>query len=703
MAEDRLGHSHRDGRAWSEPVQFGPYLLLKRLAVGGMSEVYLAKPTSGRVPAAQVIIKRLLPGLLDEAQSRSAFETEARVHMAARHPNVVEVFEAGEVDGEPYLAMEYVSGVDTFRLMRRAQSEMKAIAHGVAIYIARELLRALSCVHQVRDEGGVPLGIVHRDVTPSNIYLSDAGAVKLGDFGIARSLARAPAASQALKGKYAYLAPEQVSGEPFDHRADLFSLAVVLSELLIGQALFPGAGQLAVLLAIRDCRIDPLRASAHQLPRGLLPVLERALSRSPDSRYASADELCEELARFELPSRDALKSELAQLVRWAGDSGSLARRLEGVLRDSGKMPAVRVRTPLPERIPLGQPIAPAATAADVRMQDGRIVTAVPFAKLIELIVTGQLCGEDEVRMGDQSFQRVESIQVLARHLPPSTATTHRLDGPGVPDYAAELATSNMLEILSWVLVRRETGALFADRRATNSTPPAPPAAAARNISVGEPAPAVATRKELYFDHGKIVLVASSEPSELLGESLVRQGRIDRAELDLALAAMPRYDGRLGDTLIGLGLVDPVDVFRAIQNQGRARVAEMFRWQSGRISFYRGVVPARVDFRLDLDIPELMLLGLELSTSEASLRERFRGAMRSLFVPIRPPPPHALAVSWPSSVMTLVGALGTGRTLGEILSAVGSVNDMTDPDALRALEVALAGGIVEKRIQSTRVL
>src|SRR5512138_3641856 len=102
MTQGRPGQSRREGRTWSEPVLFGPYLLTKRLAVGGMSEVYLARPAEGDRPAPRLIIKRLLPGLLDEPQSRSAFETEARVHAAARHPNVVEVFDAGEVDGEPY-------------------------------------------------------------------------------------------------------------------------------------------------------------------------------------------------------------------------------------------------------------------------------------------------------------------------------------------------------------------------------------------------------------------------------------------------------------------------------------------------------------------------------------------------------------------------------------------------------------------------
>jgi serine/threonine-protein kinase len=676
-------------------------LLLKRIAVGGMSEVYLARPVTGSSPAPELVIKRLLPSLLDDPRGRQTFEMEASLHAAARHPNVVEVFEAGEVDGEPYLAMEYVAGVDAFRLMRRAQSDMRRIPTGMAVYLAREVCKALARVHRLTDEKGNPFSIVHRDVTPSNVYLSHEGAVKLGDFGIARSIADKPRASgsHVLKGKYGYLAPEQVSGDPFDHRADLFSLAVVLSEMIIGQPLFPGAGQLAVLLAIRDCRIDPLRASSGLLPKGLLPILEKALAKAPDDRFSSAEELNEAVAPYEQPDRATLIGELAQWVKWAGDPAMLAKRIEGALREStNKMAAVRLGTPLPQRVGTPMPqraivSPPPPASADVRTHGGRVMSNVSFAKLVEMIITGELVAEDEVAMSGQAFQRVEAIEVLARHLPPSTATTSRLDGPGVPDYAAELPATNMLEVLTWLLFRRETGVLFADR------PPAASGNESRPADVppsSRPLGSAATRKELYFDKGRLVLVASSEPSELLGEYLVRQGAIDRSELEMALLALPKYEGRLGDTLIGLGLVDPVDVFRAIQNQGRARVADTFRWPKGRVSFYRGVKPSRVDFRLDLDIPELMLAGLEDSATNDAVVQRHKDNLGRTVAPIRPPPSHAMSVAWPPSVLVLMGALGSGRKVNELLAALKSERKVEAHEALRALEIATAGGLVQSR-------
>jgi hypothetical protein len=321
------------------------------------------------------------------------------------------------------------------------------------------------------------------------------------------------------------------------------------------------------------------------------------------------------------------------------------------------------------------------------------LTDISFAKLVEFTVTGELGAQDEVAMAGQNFQRLEAIDVLARHLPPSTATTSRLDGPGVPDYAAELASTTMLDVLTWLLVRRETGALFADRPALPTRRPIPPGASVatsmRESGFGP------VRKELYFENGRLVLVASSEPSELLGEHLVRRGAIQRSELDAALLELPRYDGRLGDTLIGLGLVDAVEVFRAIESQGRARVAAIFRWSVGRVSFYRGVKPHRVDFRLDLDIPELMLAGLEESVADATIVERHRLAMETMFTPIRPPPHYAMSVAWPPSVLLLMGTLGSGRKLGDILATLKATRNMDSPEVLRAIEITLAGGLVRR--------
>ncbi|MGH7295999.1 MAG: serine/threonine-protein kinase, partial [Polyangiaceae bacterium] len=192
------------------PVKFGPYWLETRLAVGVTAEVYVARPIDAKAQPRRLVVKRLLPHFVTDVEGRTMFEREAALHAAVRHANVVEVYGSGMDGDEPWLAMELVDGCDLYRLLRRLGSDGRKLGPGVSVHVAREVLRALESVHGARDSTGQALGIIHRDVTPSNLYLSVDGVVKLGDFGIARSASRATmrsAGSAMLKGKFAYLSP----------------------------------------------------------------------------------------------------------------------------------------------------------------------------------------------------------------------------------------------------------------------------------------------------------------------------------------------------------------------------------------------------------------------------------------------------------------------------------------------------------------
>jgi eukaryotic-like serine/threonine-protein kinase len=585
---------------------FGPFVLERRIAVGGSAEVFLARPKVGTMPAVRLVVKRLLPTARDSGLD--LLEREAELHRAVPHPNVVTVFGAGMVGQEPYLAMEYVEGVDLYRLLRRCETEQRRLETGMAVYIARKVLAALSAVHAACGPDGAPLNIVHRDVTPSNIYLSIAGDVKLGDFGIARveqakltsspsfPAAIAPASASEptrLKGKFGYIAPEQIAGEPFDHRTDLFSLAALLGEMLIGERVFPGSGQLAVLLAIRDSNIEPLRSAASMLPDGMLAVCERALARDPDDRYMSAAELSAALEPFETPAKLQPKKRLAEWITWARDSSQLARKIEGQIRESvNRMQAAKSSSSQIQAVRTTSNNAQAEAGSRVRRPGGVSSDNMSFAKLIEMVATGDLSGDDEVALMGQPFRKIRDVHELARHLLPSTtATTSRVFEPGAPDYQALLRDTNMIHVLAHLRIRSETGALFVQR------------------TLG---PGRTSRKEIYLDRGRLHHVASSEREELLGEYLVRRGRISREQLEVALGALAQYNGRLGDTLIGMGFADAVDIFRAIRDQGRDRVAALCIWEEGLASFYRGTTPTRVDFPLDLDLASPMMAGSILS-------------------------------------------------------------------------------------------
>ncbi|MCC6217643.1 MAG: protein kinase [Polyangiaceae bacterium] len=582
---------------------FGPFVLERRIAVGGTAEVYLARPKLGTRPAPVLVVKRLLGGATSD-EDFGALEREATLHQAVSHPNVVRVFGAGMVGTEPYLAMEYVEGVDLYRLLRRVESEQRPVPAELGIYVAHEIAEALDSVHDARDASGQPLGIVHRDVTPSNIYLSVRGEVKLGDFGIARVGERAgpPPSGRGLKGKLGYLAPEQIAGEPADGRADLFALGAVLGEILIGERVFPGQGQLAVLLAIRDGNLEPLERQRENLPPGLHEVLTRALARDPAARYATGAALAAALVPFLPTPRAELAATLAQWVRWAQDQKGLASRIEGQIRDSvERMRAVRARSSgrIPAATPPPSSSRPGGSSwsglADVLCADGRRMSDLPFARLVELVASGDVGALDEVSVLGEPFRAIRDIPELARHLLPSTsATTGRLFAAGVPDYHVDLAETPMLAVLAALREKRADGALFVERMEQGSS----------------------QRKEIYLQQGKLHHVASYERDDRLGEYLVRRGALAREQLDAALRAVARNGGRLGDTLVALGLVEATDVFRALRDMGRDRVATLCTWSRGHVTFYRGTTATRVEFPLALDLATAMMAGAMLMGSEA---------------------------------------------------------------------------------------
>ncbi len=685
------------------PSRFGPFLLDTRLAVGGTAEVYLARPAvAGSGLPARLVVKRLLPHFAADSEGRTMFEREALLHAAVKHENVVTVFHAGQDDrGEPYLAMEYIEGVDGYRLLRRLRQEKVLLPVAIAVCVAREVLRALESVHAARDptSGGL-LGIVHRDVSPSNIYLSNAGTVKLGDFGIARSTTRTTLRSEAghvLKGKFAYLAPEQVAGETSDHRADLFSLATVLAEMLLNRPLFPGGGQLAVLLAIRDCKIDALLDIRSRLPPGLLEVLEKALARDPAARFESATDFAAALAPFAADARLAT-TEIAARVRWV-QAASSSDKLAAV-RDTARARAAALHAPAPPPGALPRRVVesavPSAVSSEPAPADEEEIEPDPktsrfepepsrilkasgerlgpwtFARLMEALATGQIQRGDQIDFMGRGFLPVEEIEEFTRFFPSATATTNKVGSVGAPDFRDQISTTPMLQTLMRVFTQHETGVLFAESEAASPE---------------------GLRKELYFVAGKLHHVASSNASELLGEYLVRRGKLEREELDLALAVLPRYGGRMGDTLISMGLVGPVDIFRAIREQGRDRVADLFLWNEGNVTFYRGHTPPHVEFPLDLDLPTLMLAGLEVARPGESPIDAFRARFDHRLGPAPADDLFTLdGAAWPPSVAHLLSVARRPMALRELLTAA-SRNDFTTGDLLRALEILLAAGLL----------
>jgi len=272
--------------------------LVAELASGGMATVYLARLSGVAGFQRLVAIKRLHPHLANEPDFIEMFLDEARLAARIHHPNVVPIQEVGESGSGYYLVMDYVEGDTLARLLARAAQTNTRIPWGVTIRILLDTLAGLHAAHELTDDLGQPLAIVHRDVSPQNILVGSDGIARIADFGVARAASRlSTTRSGQLKGKLAYMAPEQARGAAIDRRADLFSCGIVLWEALALKRLFKGDGEAATLNRVLFDPIAPPSTHQADIPASLEAVCMRALARDPDQRFATAEAFADELER----------------------------------------------------------------------------------------------------------------------------------------------------------------------------------------------------------------------------------------------------------------------------------------------------------------------------------------------------------------------------------------------------------------------
>ncbi|HVR62680.1 MAG TPA: serine/threonine-protein kinase [Polyangia bacterium] len=279
---------------------YGRYHLLEQIGKGGMAEIFRAVAGGAEGWSRQFVVKRIRPEKSGSREFIRMFCEEARLCALLHHPNIVQVYDFGQIDGSYFLAMEYLRGKDLSTVLRALRAGGGAFAPGVAAFIAHQTALGLHHAHTLVDGNGQPVRIVHRDVTPSNIMLLRSGGVKVLDFGIAKDVGQEEAetveteAGQ-VKGKLAYLAPEQVRNLPLDGRADLFALGVVLWEMATGQRLFSAESEFQTM---RNVLMQPVPAPSSVrpgVPAALDAVIMRALARERENRYGTAAEMATDL------------------------------------------------------------------------------------------------------------------------------------------------------------------------------------------------------------------------------------------------------------------------------------------------------------------------------------------------------------------------------------------------------------------------
>lgn len=352
-----------DSTPYNASPESGKYTLLCRLASGGMGEVYVALMSAAAGFEKIVVIKRLLPELSRDAQFVKLFVDEARLTARLSHPNICQVFELAEIGGEYYLVMEYLEGLSLAQLFRRHQN--RGIDPRVATGMCVQACHGLAYAHSFRDPVNGVDGVIHRDVSPQNLMLTVSGLVKVLDFGVAKLRREgSQTVTGNAKGKYAYMAPEQLRCEVLDQRADIFAMGVVLFELISGKRLFRRKSELASMQAIVNGDRPSLLQVARNVPRELSSVLDRALSVTREPRYPNARAFAEGLQEaMAAHGGPATLSELAQFLEEEHQGAIDAQRarikhaIDQVMDVSGELEKTVRASMAKHRLPLRAPTA----------------------------------------------------------------------------------------------------------------------------------------------------------------------------------------------------------------------------------------------------------------------------------------------------------------------------------------------------------
>ncbi|MGC8763994.1 MAG: TonB family protein, partial [Acidobacteriota bacterium] len=292
-----------------EGVPFGNYLLIDKIAVGGMAELFKARQNGLEGFKRIVAIKRILPHLAANQEFVTMFTDEAKLAAQLNHPNIGHIYDLGKLEDSYFIAMEYVDGRDLRTILKELDSRQAKMPLRVAVYIAQKVCAALHYAHTAKDVDGKPMDLVHRDVSPQNIILSTTGEVKLVDFGIAKAASKAShTQSGALKGKLLYMSPEQAWGKTINHQADIFALGSVLWEMLTGRKLFYGDSEMSILEKVREAKVEPPRKYREEIPEELERIVLKALEKDLGARYATCQALQADLERFAYEEWETLPS-----------------------------------------------------------------------------------------------------------------------------------------------------------------------------------------------------------------------------------------------------------------------------------------------------------------------------------------------------------------------------------------------------------
>ncbi len=365
-----------------QPIPFGKYLLLDRVNIGGMAEVWRGKSFGAGGFERLVAIKRILPNIAEDEEFISMFIDEAKITVQLTHANIAQVYELGHIANSYFIAMEYIPGKDMRAIFDRGRKKGEPAPIPLTCYVVGKLCEGLDYAHRKKDGMGRDMNIVHRDVSPQNVLISYEGEVKVIDFGIAKAAGKATKTQAGiLKGKFAYMSPEQIRGLPLDRRSDVFAIGVCLYEMLTGERLFVGDSDFSVLEKVRKAEVLPPSTYNRRIPEALEKIVLKALARDVEERYQYASELADDLQRFLITSDSIFsRKDLMQYMKstFAEDVEREKLRIQDyadVKPSEGMLAALDMGMPSsPRPAPLPPPSPPSPRPAPPPLPAGAAVT-----------------------------------------------------------------------------------------------------------------------------------------------------------------------------------------------------------------------------------------------------------------------------------------------------------------------------------------
>ena len=445
-----------------QPTRFGKYLLLEKLATGGMAQLYRAKIIGVEGFEKFIAIKQILPHLAHEEELITSFIDEAKLAALLNHQNVVQIYDFGSMENSYFITMEFLHGKDLRSVNAKAKEKGSPVSLENALYLISKVCAGLDYAHKLKDFQGKSLHIIHRDISPQNIFLTYEGDVKIVDFGIAKAASQSTITQVGMiKGKVAYMSPEQAAGKVIDHRSDIFATGILLYELIAGGRMFKGDDTLQILSKVREAEFTPLGTLKGGLPEKLYEIASKALAKDPEDRYQSCADMQADIEEciFRLNLRPSGRS-LAEYLKLlfaeeiavegkrmadaagAGAASDRAQEAEASLRSTDKPPAQEPLVPKTEPSPPAKAVTRPAEPA----QGGKKGALAAIAGVAVLILLGG---------GYYLLGKGKGPSVTIATAPPSQATPPSPAAPSAPPPPAPSVPSPAAEAEQ--MVRKAVG------------------------------------------------------------------------------------------------------------------------------------------------------------------------------------------------------------------------------------------------------